>query len=111
VINIVRAAIPEANQVAYLGSSYEGNATKNNSDFDVTVNIAPRGSQFRAENIPGELGYVRLKHLGGGTQNFISKCVKGGYLSGKAVMQKIVSGYESVAMHLIKISTQIVEFL
>jgi len=93
VIDKVREAIPDADQVEYLGSSYEGNATKNNSDFDVTVNIAPKGSRFQVENIPDELGYVKLRYLSGGTTEFNSKCIKGGYLSSKAVMQKIVSGY------------------
>lgn len=79
--------------IQHTGSNYEGNATKNASDFDMMVNVAPKGSKFQSEYVPDKPGYNKLKLQPDSVsdQSYKDKFVTSdGYLSGKQVVDKEV---------------------
>ncbi|XP_067949210.1 cyclic GMP-AMP synthase-like receptor 3 [Watersipora subatra] len=90
VIEQVRSSIPNAGNVQYTGSQYEGNATRGASDFDVMIDVAPKGSSFQYEKTDAP-GFGKLKYQSGADDGYTGKVVTGdGYLSGKNVIEKQV---------------------
>lgn len=87
VVEQVREAIPHASNVEFTGSNFEGNATRNNSDYDAMINVAPKGSSFRAEHTAAP-GFSKLKYESGADPAYMGKYVtEDGYLSGDRVVR------------------------
>lgn len=95
VVEHIRKSIPNAGEIQYTGSNYEGNATKSHSDFDVMIDVAPKGSQFQVERTD-QANIKNLKYQKGADTTYVEKYVTDdGYLSGQAVIQKQVCFHES----------------
>lgn len=77
--------------IQHTGSSYEGNATKNNSDYDMMIDVAPKGSTLQAESA-GKPGFNKLKYQQGSAVHDPSFCEKfltadGNYSARSAVQE------------------------
>ena len=88
----LKTVVPHAGSIQFTGSSYERNATKKSSDYDMMVGVAPKGSKFHSEKA-GKAGFSKLKYQSGADDKYVKRCVTSdGYLSRDAVVRKQVSG-------------------